>query len=198
DLDIRQVSDVTLPEHLDVVSALGCVDGESILPGSQTPRLPINQNVGVRRLQANRNRSGGCRSWRWSWWTGRRRIRWRQIARRPWRTRRSAKRPARLDWRRVLSDRWSIRRQRTRFGDFSRREPFHSVGDFKCGVRSQIHVLRGRSVSVAIERDVMLPGTGPQTLKEAVEIVDDAGVVAVDIDLGFFGSHIEPNRGTRI
>ena len=59
-------------------------------------------------------------------------------------------------------------------------------------------MLRGRSVSVAIERDVMLPGTGPQTLKEAVEIVDDAGVVAVDIDLGFFGSHIEPNRGTRI
>ncbi len=54
-----------------------------------------------------------------------------------------------------------------------------------------------RPVALQVKRDFVLAWRQPQPLERAVEIVDHAGVVAVDEDLRLFGFHFEPDRRLR-
>ena len=48
-----------------------------------------------------------------------------------------------------------------------------------------------RAVAVEKQLDLVLAGRHAEPLERAVEVVDDAGVVAVDVDLGFFRLDLE-------
>src|SRR4029077_2889831 len=50
------------------------------------------------------------------------------------------------------------------------------------------------AIAVEVQLDLVLTGLNVQTLERAVEVVDDAGVVAVDVDLGFVRLHLELHR----
>src|SRR5262249_30672339 len=65
-------------------------------------------------------------------------------------------------------------------------------------VGREVHTLPHSAIALEIQRDLVLPGRRVQPLEDAVEVVDDARVEVVDVDLGFLRFHFETDVGDRI
>src|SRR5205823_2302008 len=73
------------------------------------------------------------------------------------------------------------RRRRT-LGDVARRELLHAVFQLERVVGAQIHALGVGAIAVEEQRELVTTRCGAQPLERAVVVVDQAGVVAVDVD----------------
>src|SRR5207237_1996690 len=81
-------------------------------------------------------------------------------------------------------------------------ELLHRLPDLHRGAFAQVDLLADGPVSLQVERDLVPAGRGMEALEGAVEVVHDAGPVAVDVDLGVPGgdeqaglrARLEPGR----
>src|SRR5688572_31223391 len=97
---------------------------------------------------------------------------------------RSPARPGSLDHERL--------RRRPRRHRFARGQRFHRVPDPERAARLQVDLLFRGAMSVQIQLDRVFPRFDMEALHEAVEVVHDAGVVAVDEDFSFTGRDLQP------
>ena len=81
---------------------------------------------------------------------------------------------------------------------FSSRKPFQLLLDLERPVARQVDALMHRPVPVMVQRDFVLSRFHPEPLEQTVEVVHDARVIAVHIDLGIPWRHFETNRAVGI
>ena len=55
-------------------------------------------------------------------------------------------------------------------------------------------MLHHRVIAVAVHDELVAAGLDAQSLEHPVEVIDLAGEVAVDVDLGVARFHLEPHR----
>src|SRR5439155_22449597 len=89
--------------------------------------------------------------------------------------------------------RW-IHRLGTWLGLLAGAESLHRVLQLEGVSRRRIDALLHAAVAVQIQRDLVLARLDVQSLEHPVEVVDDAGVVPIDVDLRVFRSHLDPDR----
>ncbi len=91
--------------------------------------------------------------------------------------------------------RWGRRRLHgPRLGDFACAKRLHRVTQSERACRLQVDPLANRAIAVEIQRDVVRSRLDVQPLEDPVEVVDDTGIVAVDVDLGLARRHLQPDR----
>src|SRR5207302_9287206 len=95
-----------------------------------------------------------------------------------------------------LHDALPILRPRLRL--FACGESLERVLDLESVVGSQIDLLPYSPIAVQIQRNLVLARLDAQSLECAVEVVDDAGVVAIDKHLRFLRLDLEADGGAGI
>ncbi len=87
-------------------------------------------------------------------------------------------------------------RHRPRRG-LSASERLHRVPQVIGLARLEVNRLTDRAVTFEIELDHMVAGLDAQTLREAIEVVDRARKISVDVDLGLPRRHLHAGRAGR-
>src|SRR5580765_3470037 len=201
DLHFGDVRAIARLGNLNRVRTFGDVDHQAILRVGPAPFFAVDRHFGVGRLDTNGQRpvAGGLRPaarvarslrrhrrrpshWRASW-------RW---LLRHWRRTFAWARRSRLRSRRRL------RRLRPGFRLLARGEWLHRVLHVERFSRRNVQLLVHGAVAVEEQLDLVLAGRDAEPLEGAVEVVDDAGVKAVDVDLRFFRLDLETEGRARI
>jgi hypothetical protein len=184
--DGRRVGFEAVSLNLDAMCSLGHLDDEAILALRSVPSLAVNKQARAFRLDPNRQRAKRRRIPARTCLIRRRR---RQSATelsaagRRWRSR--LVRPGLI--RVALNASWRSWGGRPRLGNITGHQRLHLVFDFERRPRRRVDGLMDRPEPISIQRDLVIARTDGQPLKDAVEVVDDARVVAVDVDLGLLG-----------
>src|SRR5688572_17067659 len=85
----------------------------------------------------------------------------------------------------------------TRRRRITRGQRFHGVTDAERAARLQIYLLFPRSVTGQIQLNGVFARLDMKALHEAIEVVDDPGVVAVNEYLGLLRCDLQPDRRVR-
>src|SRR5262245_34802440 len=83
---------------------------------------------------------------------------------------------------------------RSRLVRFAGGKRLQFITDVESGAWNEKHLLPNRSVSVQVERQLVLTGRDLQALEESVELVNRPCEISVDVDLRVARLHLNPRR----